>query len=193
MARGTPQDTGRQDSLKALMRLIGWLVKGSIDDYLADGKDQRIRQTYAETKLGLVKRSMQYRNVMNSIEDDRTATLVQDESGVLIGLVFSLGVIQGTKTMSRQVMEQIHELMKENTSSARSVVLKNRSPILYQKKKITIDAARSYMNNHPNEKLLTVNALMVQIRDSVEKQCKFNNIPAPSATSISTYLKEAKF
>jgi hypothetical protein len=50
MARGTPQDTRRQDSLKVLMRLIGWLVKGSIDDYLADGKDQRIRQTYAKDK-----------------------------------------------------------------------------------------------------------------------------------------------
>jgi hypothetical protein len=192
MARGTPQDTRRQDSLKALMRIIGRFVKGSIDDYLANGKDQRLRQTYSKTKPGLIKRSLQYRNVMNSIEDDRTATLVQDESGVLISLAFSLGAIQGTKTMSRHLMGQIHKLMKENTSSARSAVLKNRSPILNQKKKITIDAARSYMNDHPNEKLLTVNALMVQIRGSVEKRCKLNNIPAPSATSISTYLKEAK-
>jgi hypothetical protein len=122
-----------------------------------------------KTKLGLIKTSTQYRNLMNSIEDDGIATLVQDESGVLISLAFALGLIQGTKTMSRHLMEQIHELMKENTSSAKSVVLKNRSPILYQKKKITIDVARSYMNDHPNEKLLTVNALMVQIRGNVEK------------------------
>lgn len=192
MARGTPQDTRRQDSLKALMRIIGRVVKGSIDDYLANGKDQRLRQTYSKTRPGLIKRSLQYRNVMNSIEDDRTATLVQGESGVLISLAFSLGVIQGTKTMSRHLMEQIHKLMKENTSNARRVALNNKSPILNQKKKITIEAARSYLNDHQNENTLTPHALMVQIRADVEKQCKLNNIPAPGATSISTYLKEAK-
>jgi hypothetical protein len=162
------------------MRIIGRFVKGSIDDYLDNGKDARLRQIYSKKRPGLIKRSLQYRNVMNSIEDDRTATLVQDESSVLISLAFSLGVIQGTKTMSRHLMEQIHELMKENTSKARRVVaLNNKSPILNQKKKITIDAARSYMADHPNEKISTVHALMVQIRSDVEKQCKSNNIPPP--------------
>jgi hypothetical protein len=192
MARGTPQDTRRQDSLKVVMRVIGMLVKGSIEDYLAHGKDQRLKQIIAKVGPGLIKRSLQYRNVMSSIEDDGTALLVQDESIALMGLAYSMGVIQGSKMMSRNIMKQINELMKENTSSARRVALNNKSPILNQKKKITIDAARSYMNDHPNEKLLTVNALMVQIRGDIEKQCKLNNIPAPSATSISTYLKEAK-
>jgi hypothetical protein len=192
MARGTPQDTRRQDSLKVLMRVIGGLVKASIDDYLAGGKDQKLRQIIAEGKPSLIKRSLQYRNVMNSIEDDRTAILVQDESSVLMSVAYTLGLIKGTKTMSCHLTERLHNLMKDNTSSARKVVLKNRHPILNQKKKITIDAARSYMNDHPNERLLTVNALMVQIRSDVEKQCKLNNIPAPSATSIWTYLDEAK-
>jgi hypothetical protein len=175
------------------MRIIGRFVKGSIDDYLDSGKDARLMQIYSKKRPGLIKRSLQYRNVMNSIEDDRTATLVQDESSVLISLAFSLGVIQGTKTMSRHLMEQIHELMKENTSKARRVVaVNNKSPILNQKKKITIDAARSYMADHPNEKISTVHALMVQIRSDVEKQCKSNNIPAPGATSISTYLKKTE-
>jgi hypothetical protein len=61
--------------------------------------------------------------------------------------------------------------MKENTSNARIAVLNNNSPILKLKKEITIDAARSYMADHPNEKKLTRNALMVQIRSNVEKQC----------------------
>jgi hypothetical protein len=48
-------------------------------------------------------------------------------------------------------MEKIHELMKENTPSARRVALNNKSPILKQKKKITIDAARSYTADRSNE------------------------------------------
>jgi hypothetical protein len=192
MARGTPQDTRRQDSLKVLMRVIDWFVKGSIDDYLANGKDQRLKQTIAKAKPGLIKRSLQYRSVMNSIEDDITAVFVQEESGVLISLAYSMGLMQGTKIMSRRLMEQIHELMKENTSSARRAALNNKSPILNQKKKIAIDAARSYMADHPNEKISTVNALMVQIRSNVEKQCKSNKIRAPSPTSIWSYLNEAK-
>jgi hypothetical protein len=193
MARGTPQDTRRQDSLKVLMRVIGWFVKGSIDDYLAHGKDQRLKQAIAKVKPGIIKRSLQYRSVMNSIEDDTTAIFVQEESNVLVGSAYSMGLIQGTKIMSRNLREQIHELMKENTSNARRVALNNKSPILNQKKKITIEAARSYLNNHQNENTLTPHALMVQIRGDVEKQCKLNNIPAPGATSISNYLKEAKF
>jgi hypothetical protein len=58
MARGAPQDTRRQDSLKALMRIIGRFVKGSIDDYLANGKDARLRQTYSKKRSGLIKRSL---------------------------------------------------------------------------------------------------------------------------------------
>jgi hypothetical protein len=106
MARGTPQDTRRQDSLKVLMHEIGMLVKGSIDNYVAKGKDQGLRQTIAKAKPGLIKRSLQYRNVMNSIKDDRTAILVQDESGVLISLAFALGLIQGTKITTSHMMKK---------------------------------------------------------------------------------------
>jgi hypothetical protein len=61
MARGTLQDTRRQDSLKVLMRVIGMLVKRSIDDYVAAGKDQKLRQTAAKARPRLIKRSIQYR------------------------------------------------------------------------------------------------------------------------------------
>jgi hypothetical protein len=191
MARGTPQDTRRQDSLKVVMRVIGMLVKGSIDDYLANGKDQRLKLIIAKLRPGLIKRSLQYRKVMSSIEDDGTAMLVQDKSSVLIGLAYSMGLIQVTKIMSRNIMKKINELMKENTSNARRVALNNKYPILNQKKKITIDAARSYMADHPNEKQLTPNALMNQIYSDVEKQCRLNNIPTPSRSSIWTYLSKA--
>jgi hypothetical protein len=192
MARGTPQDTRRQDSLKVLMRVIGMLVKRSIDDYVAAGKDQKLRQTIAKARPRLIKRSIHYRQVMNGIDDDRTAILVQDESGVLINLAFTLGLVQGTKIIRSHLMEKIHELMKENTSSARRIALNNKSPILKQKKKITIDAARSYMADRSNEIILTPNALVVKIYSDVEKQCKLNNIPVPSRTSVWTYLNEAK-
>jgi hypothetical protein len=191
MARGTPQDTRRQDSLKAVMRVIGMLVKGSIEDYLAHGKDQRLQQFIAKVGPGLIKRSIQYRMVMSSIEDDGTAILVQDASVALMCLAYSMGIIQGSNMMSRNIMKQINELNKESTSSARRVALNNKSKILNQKKKITIDAARSYMADHQNERQLTPNALMNQIYSDVEKQCRLNNIPAPSRSSICTYLSKA--
>jgi hypothetical protein len=50
MARGTPQDTRRQDSLKVVMRVIGMLVKGSIEDYLAHGKEQILKSIIAKLR-----------------------------------------------------------------------------------------------------------------------------------------------
>jgi hypothetical protein len=135
---------------------------------------------------------------MSSIEYDGTAILVQDKSVALISLAYSLGAIQGGEMMSRnfmkqinEFMKQINELMKENTSNAGRAALNNKSTILNQKTKITVDAARSYMTDHPNEKQLTPNALMNQIYSDVEKQCRLNNISAPSRSSIWTYLSKA--
>jgi len=193
MTRKTSRDTRREDSLKVLTRMIDLIIIRSIDDYLADGREnKKLRQTLEKVKPNLIKRSLQYNDVINNIEDDKTAILVQDESGALISLAFMLGFLRGTKTIGRHIKKQIRELLKDNTSNARIAALENNSPLLFQKKKIAIDVARSYMVDHPNEKQLTVNALVVQIRSDIEKQCKSNNIPAPSQTSIWTYLNKAK-
>jgi hypothetical protein len=62
---------------------------------------------------------------------------------------------------------------------------------MQQKQNITIEVARSYLLQSRNDKPATVNALMVQIRDDVEKQCKFKQIKAPSTASMWSYLDEA--
>jgi len=89
-------------------------------------------------------------------------------------------------------MRQIRDGLKENTANGRRVALEKKSPIMQQKKTITIEVARSYLLQSKNNKPATINALMVQIRNDVEKQCKSEQIKAPSTASMWAYLDEAK-
>jgi hypothetical protein len=191
MPKGTSQGTRREKSQKELKLVVGLIVK-SIDNFITEGSgNKKLRRTLGTVRPGLVKRCLEYDKVMSKIEDDELGISIHTESIALIGLAFSAGVMLGGRNMAQHIMSQIRNGLKENTSIARRVALNNKSPILNQKKKIAIDAARSYMADHPNEKQLTPNALMNQIYSDVEKQCRLNNIPALSRSSIWTYLSKA--
>jgi hypothetical protein len=191
MPKGTSQGTRREKSQKGLKWVVGLIVK-SIDNFIAEGSgNEKLRRTLGTLRPGLVKRCLEYDKVMSKIEDDELGISIHTESIALISLAFSAGAMLGGRNMAQHIMSQIRNGLKENTSSARRVALNNKSPILNQKTKVTIDAARSYMADHPNEKRLTPNALMNQIYSDVEKQCRLNNIPSPSRSSVWTYLSKA--
>jgi hypothetical protein len=151
MPKGTSQGTRREKSQKGLKWVVGLIVK-SIDNFIAEGSgNEKLRRTLGTLRPGLVKRCLEYDKVMSKIEDDELGISIHTESIALISLAFSAGAMLGGRNMAQHIMSQIRNGLKENTSSARRVALNNKSPILNQNTKVTIDAARSYMADHPNE------------------------------------------
>jgi hypothetical protein len=192
MLEGTSRGTRREELHKELKKVVGHIVK-SIDHYIAGSSgDPRIKQILKRTKPSLVRRSLKYEEGMRNIEDDELAISILYESTAFFGLTFMIGTIGGSRMMGHHIMRQIRDGLKENTANGRRVALEKKSPIMQQKKTITIEVARSYLLQSKNNKPATINALMVQIRNDVEKQCKSEQIKAPSTASMWAYLDEAK-
>jgi hypothetical protein len=191
MPKGTSPGTRREKSQKELKRVVGLIVK-SIDNFITEGSgNEKLRRTLETVRPGLVKRCLEYDKVMSKIEDDELGISIHTESIALIGLTFSAGVMLGSRKMAQHIMSQIRNGLKENTANGRLAALERKLPIMQQKKDITIEVAVSYLENHINERPTTINALVVQIRADIEKQCKLNEIKAPSPASMRTYLEEA--
>jgi uncharacterized membrane-anchored protein YjiN (DUF445 family) len=188
---GTSRGTRREESHKELKKVVGHIVK-SIDNYIAGSSgDPKIKQMLKTAKPGLMKRSLKYEEVMRNIEDDELAISILYESIAFIGSTFIIGTIGGGGIMVRHIKRQLRDELREKTANGRRVALEKRSPIMQQKRDITIEIARSYLIQSRNNKPATVNALMVQIRNDVEKQCKLEQIKAPSTASMWAYLDKA--
>jgi hypothetical protein len=183
---------GRQEeSHKELKKAVGHIVE-SIDNYIAGSSgDPEIKQMLRKFRPALTKRSMKYEEVMSNIEDEKLAVSIHTESIAFIGLTFMMGTVMGSRMMGHHIMRQLRDGFRENTANGRLVALEKRSPVMQQKQNITIEVARSYLLQLKNGKPATVNALMVQIRDDVEKQCRLKQIKAPSTASMWSYLDEA--
>jgi hypothetical protein len=191
MPEGTSRGTRREESHKELKKAVGRIVK-AIDNYITGSSgDPKIKRILKTAKPKLIERSLKYEEVMRSIENDDVAISIHTESIAFIGLVLIMGTLMGSRMMGGHIMRQLRDGLRENTANGRRVVLEKRSPIMQQKQNITVEAARSYLLESKNTKPATVNALMFQIRNDVEKQCKLKQIKSPSPASMWAYLDEA--
>ena len=180
MPEVTSRGARQEESHKELRKAVGHIVE-SIDNYIAGSSgDPKIKQMLRKFRPALTKRSMKYEEVMRDIEDDELAVSIHTESIAFIGLTFMMGTVMGGRMMGHHIMRQLRDGFKENTANGRLVALEKRSPVMQQKQNITIEVARSYLLQLKNDKPATVNALMVQIRHDVEKQCRLKQIRAPS-------------
>lgn len=191
MTKATSRGTRKEDAVQDLKGVIRNITK-AIDAFVADKEqDQYNIQAMAAARKIIIKNSRAYIMTAKNTHNDEIAISLLYNYKVMIQSIHVAGMISGWQSTKRHIKDKIAVLLQSNTSNARRVSLEIRSPIKQKKKNITIDVARSYVTNHPNENL-TRNALMVQIRSDIEKQCKSCKVSSPSQTSISNYLKEAE-
>ena len=191
MAKATNQDKRHDNSLDSFKNTLKFVLK-CIDFYASNGwESQRLKQSVTKIRPIFVAKARNYIDSMRSLKDSDLKNSMIVDSDVLIVVAFVMGVLAGGRYMADYIKKKIGELLKDSTVNARQAALKRRTPTMCEKKKITIDAAQSYINNNPS-KIMTRNGLMVQIRSDIEKKCKLKAIETPSQTSISNYLKEAK-